>query len=129
MPALGDLGDQEPPGPRGDLQGVTFRAAMAGRRLEPMRYPEDRRDGGCASAARRCSPGRTARLSMPDVDRLWIDAPEIVRLFPTFVWKRRLRPDVHAPIDVAIHRHLDELRRDRPPPEPGRGWQSGHDLH
>jgi uncharacterized protein (TIGR02466 family) len=66
---------------------------------------------------------------MPCADPLWIDAPEIVRLFPTFVWKRRLRPDVHDPIDVAIHRHLDELRCDRPPPEPGRGWQSGHDMH
>ena len=27
-------------------------------------------------------------------NELWIQAPEVVRLFPTFVWKCRLRPEV-----------------------------------
>jgi hypothetical protein len=27
----------------------------------------------------------------------WIGAPEIVRLFPTFVWKSQLRPEVYGP--------------------------------
>jgi hypothetical protein len=28
----------------------------------------------------------------------WIDAPEVVRLFPTFVWKCQLRPEVYRAI-------------------------------
>jgi uncharacterized protein (TIGR02466 family) len=59
----------------------------------------------------------------------WIQAPEVVRLFPTFVWKCRLRPEVHQPINVAILNRLDELRHDLPPLARGEAWQSGHGLH
>ena len=59
----------------------------------------------------------------------WIQAPEAVRLFPTFVWKCRLRPEVHRPINAAILDLLHETRRGLPPLARGEAWQSGHGLH
>lgn len=56
-------------------------------------------------------------------------APEVLRLFPAFVWKAQLRPEVHAPLDAAIGRELDELMRPAGAPTPGETWQSGHGLH
>jgi hypothetical protein len=35
-------------------------------------------------------------------NEFWVEDPEVVRLFPTFVWKCRLRPEVHRPINAAI---------------------------
>ncbi|HEU5319952.1 MAG TPA: 2OG-Fe(II) oxygenase family protein [Methylomirabilota bacterium] len=57
------------------------------------------------------------------------DAPDILRLFPTFVWSRRLRPAVYEPIHVSVRATLGELRQGRPPLAPGEAWQSGHALH
>ena len=62
-------------------------------------------------------------------NELWIQAPEAVRLFPTFVWKCRLRPEVHRPINAAILDLLHETRRGLPPLARGEAWQSGHGLH
>ena len=45
----------------------------------------------------------------------WIDAPEVVRLFPTFVWKCQLRPEVYRAINTAILDRLHEMRRALPP--------------
>jgi len=59
----------------------------------------------------------------------WIEAPEVVRLFPTFVWKCQLRPEVYRPINVAIVNRLDEMRRGLPQLSRGEPWQSGHGLH
>ena len=59
----------------------------------------------------------------------WNQAPEVVRLFPTFVWKCRLRPEVHRPINAAILNRLDEMRRSLPPLVRGEAWQSVHGLH
>jgi len=55
--------------------------------------------------------------------------PEIVRLFPTFVWSCALGPAEHEPINTAILAVVAELRRDLPPLAPSQAWQSGHDLH
>jgi len=62
-------------------------------------------------------------------NELWIQPPEVVRLFPTFVWKRRLRPEVYQPINAAILDRLDEMRRGLPALARGEAWQSGHGLH
>ena len=59
----------------------------------------------------------------------WIDAPEVVRLFPTFVWKCQLRPEVYRAINAAILNRLHEMRRALPPLDRGEAWQSGHGLH
>jgi uncharacterized protein (TIGR02466 family) len=55
--------------------------------------------------------------------------PEIVRLFPTFVWRCVLGPAEHEPINTAILAVVDGLRRDLPPLAPAQAWQSGHALH
>ena len=62
-------------------------------------------------------------------NEFWIEVPEVVRLFPTFVWKCRLRPEVRRPINAAILNRLDEMRRGLPPLARGEAWQSGHGLH
>lgn len=60
---------------------------------------------------------------------LWIEPPEVVRLFPTFVWKCQLRSEVCQAIDAAILGWLDRMRRGLPPLDPGTAWQSGAGLH
>ena len=35
-------------------------------------------------------------------NELWAEAPDVVRLFPTFVWRCQLRPEIHQPINAAI---------------------------
>jgi uncharacterized protein (TIGR02466 family) len=62
-------------------------------------------------------------------NEFWIEAPEVVRLFPTFVWKSRLRPEVRRPINAAILNRLDEMRLGLPSLARGEAWQSGHGLH
>lgn len=57
------------------------------------------------------------------------EAPEIVRVFPTFLWRCQLRPDVYEPINAAILRELTEERRSPPPLARGTAWQSGPGLH
>jgi len=52
----------------------------------------------------------------------WAEGPEVVRLFPTFVWKCPLRPEVHRPINAAILNRLEEMRRDLPPLARGEAW-------
>jgi len=55
--------------------------------------------------------------------------PEVVRVFPTFVWKARLLPTQRDSINAAIREELTQLRRDQPELARGEGWQSGHGLH
>jgi uncharacterized protein (TIGR02466 family) len=56
------------------------------------------------------------------------ESGEVLRLFPTFVWKARLAPEVHRPIDDAILGKLRELQPEAGVP-PGALWQSSHGLH
>jgi uncharacterized protein (TIGR02466 family) len=59
----------------------------------------------------------------------WCEVPEVVRLFPTFVWKCRLSSEVYKAINAAILNRLGDMRRGLPPPEWGTAWQSGTGLH
>ena len=56
-----------------------------------------------------------------------IASAEVLRLFPTFVWKAQLKPDVHGDLNAAILRKLDAIV----PPDlaAGGGWQSAYGLH
>lgn len=45
--------------------------------------------------------------------------PEIVRLFPTFVWTCALGPTEHEPINTGILTMVAELRRELLPLAPG----------
>jgi uncharacterized protein (TIGR02466 family) len=60
---------------------------------------------------------------------LYEEAPHVLRMFPTFVWKADLNPDVHQSLDENIVRALDRIRRDEPELAPGQAWQSDQALH
>jgi uncharacterized protein (TIGR02466 family) len=56
-------------------------------------------------------------------------SPEVIRLFPSFVWKTRLGSEARAMVRAAI---LEEVGRERAGgADPGAGevWQSRHGLH
>jgi uncharacterized protein (TIGR02466 family) len=59
----------------------------------------------------------------------WIEASDVVSLFPTLVWKIQLRAEVHEPIDAAALGLLHSLRQGLPELKTGEAWQSGHALH
>jgi hypothetical protein len=59
----------------------------------------------------------------------WIEASEVIPMFPTMVWKILLRAELHEPMDERLLALLGRLRRDLPALEPGRGWQSERTLH
>ncbi len=57
------------------------------------------------------------------------EALDVLRMFPTFVWKAQVAPSVRQEIEDDVLAKLDEMRRDAGEPAPGRGWQSEKDLH
>lgn len=59
----------------------------------------------------------------------WIQASDVIAMFPTFVWKVSLRPELRDAIEAKVMAALERLRRDLPILEPGQGWQSEQTLH
>jgi len=59
----------------------------------------------------------------------WVEASQVVAMFPTLVWKIQLRPELHEPMDAAIIAALTGMRREAPALLPGGGWQSEQRLH
>ena len=57
------------------------------------------------------------------------EASDVLRMFPTFVWKAQVVPSVRQEIEDDVLAILHEMRRDAGAPAPGRGWQSAKDLH
>ena len=57
------------------------------------------------------------------------ETSDMLRMFPTFVWKVQVAPSVRQGIEDDVLAKLDEMRRDAGEPAPGRGWQSEKDLH
>ena len=58
-----------------------------------------------------------------------IEAADVLRMFPTFVWKAELKPDVYQEINENILTKLDQLRETLPELAPGQAWQSDQALH
>jgi len=56
------------------------------------------------------------------------EVPAVLRMFPSFVWKADLNPEVHESMDECIIRALDQIRRDEPALAPGQTWQSKQAL-
>jgi uncharacterized protein (TIGR02466 family) len=54
---------------------------------------------------------------------------DVLRMFPTFVWKAELRPEVYKPINDSILRTLGEIGAPLADLMSGESWQSGHGLH
>jgi uncharacterized protein (TIGR02466 family) len=56
------------------------------------------------------------------------ETTDVLRMFPTFVWKAELEPEVHRGINRRIILKLEKIRQSGPKSEPSQSWQSGHDL-
>lgn len=57
------------------------------------------------------------------------EAPDVIPMFPTLVWKVQLKAEFHEAIDAKILALLERMRRSGPEPVPGQGWQSEQRLH
>lgn len=55
--------------------------------------------------------------------------PEVIRLFPSFVWRTRLGSEVRAVVRAAIDEEVRAQRAGAADPEAGTVWQSRHGLH
>ena len=66
---------------------------------------------------------------MGEKDDPWIEASDVIPMFPTMVWKLQLRAKLHEAIDAKILAALATIRRDAPELVPGQGWQSDQTLH
>jgi len=54
---------------------------------------------------------------------------DVLRMFPTFVWKASLGPEVSGPLNQALLRTLGEAGAPLDDLRPGESWQSDHKLH
>ena len=59
----------------------------------------------------------------------WVEASDVIPMFPTLVWKIQLKAEFHAVIDAKILATLEGVRRDLPEIGLGQGWQSDQTLH
>jgi uncharacterized protein (TIGR02466 family) len=59
----------------------------------------------------------------------WLEASDVIPMFPTLVWKILLNAELRDAIDPKILATLATLRRDLPTLKPGQGWQSETTLH
>ena len=59
----------------------------------------------------------------------WLQASNVIPMFPTLVWKILLKPELRDAIDAKVLATLEGLRRDLPTVKPGHGWQSEQTLH
>jgi uncharacterized protein (TIGR02466 family) len=54
---------------------------------------------------------------------------DVLRMFPTFLWKAELRPEVYQPINELVLRTLGEFEAALGDLKPGESWQSDQGLH
>jgi uncharacterized protein (TIGR02466 family) len=59
----------------------------------------------------------------------WLEASEVIPMFPTLVWKFLLEAELRSAIDAKILATLETMRRELPKLAPGQGWQSEQTLH
>jgi uncharacterized protein (TIGR02466 family) len=59
----------------------------------------------------------------------WIEASDVIPMFPTLVWKIQLKAQLHETMNPMILAALAAMRRNAPQLAPGHGWQSDQGLH
>jgi uncharacterized protein (TIGR02466 family) len=59
----------------------------------------------------------------------WIEASDVIPMFPTLLWKILVKPELRDAIDTKILATLENMRRDLPRLASGHGWQSEQTLH
>jgi len=57
------------------------------------------------------------------------ETTDVLRMFPTFVWKAKLAPAACGPLNDSIIHALAVIGAPLGDVKPGESWQSGHDLH
>jgi uncharacterized protein (TIGR02466 family) len=62
-------------------------------------------------------------------DDPWIEASDVIPMFPTLVWKVQLGAQLHEAMDARILAALATVRPDAPELALGQGWQSDRTLH
>ena len=66
---------------------------------------------------------------MVDENLTSFESSNVLRMFPTFVWKVELGRETRQSINRQIDSALSELRQSEPVLEPGQAWQSDQALH
>jgi len=56
----------------------------------------------------------------------WMEASDVIAMFPSLVWKIQLESGLRDALNAGIEAALADMRRGLPPLEAGRAWQSGH---
>ena len=59
----------------------------------------------------------------------WIEASDVIPMFPTLLWKILVKPELRDAIDAKILAMLGSMRHGLERLEPGQGWQSEQTLH
>ena len=59
---------------------------------------------------------------MTTESKKWMEASDVIPMFPTLVWKVQVEGDLRDALGTSILEALAGMRRDLPPLEPGRGW-------
>lgn len=59
----------------------------------------------------------------------WIEASDVIPMFPTLLWKILVKRELRDAIDAKILATVGSMRRDFPKLESGHGWQSEQTLH
>ena len=58
-----------------------------------------------------------------------LEEADILRMFPSFVWKTQLKEEIIRRISQDVVSTLELLRQAKPGAESSLSWQSDHDLH
>lgn len=66
---------------------------------------------------------------MVENNESWIEASDVISMFPTLVWKVQIKSELRDAIAVKILAALADIRQDAPELMPGQGWQSEQTLH
>ena len=88
-----------------------------------------RRAGLFGLARRRLNQTNRSNPYMIKESDPWLQASDVIPMFPTLVWKILLKPELRDVIDAKVLATLEGLRRDLPTLKPGHGWQSEQTLH
>jgi uncharacterized protein (TIGR02466 family) len=59
----------------------------------------------------------------------WIEASDVIPMFPALVWKIQINAELHDAMDAEILTALERIRRDLPELGAGQGWQSEQTLY
>jgi uncharacterized protein (TIGR02466 family) len=59
----------------------------------------------------------------------WIEASDVIPMFPTLVWKILLKTELRRTIEASVLPMLETMRRDLNKLQAGDGWQSVQTLH